>query len=104
MPAWEKGLLRGSPSPAFCAAFPLNSGATSQNSRAVSRHGAAPCGNARISASAHGSRLAPHTSENDVSNLESSGVEMSSHRVLASLLAFAAAGLLIASCGEPPLP
>ena len=29
---------------------------------------------------------------------------MSSHRLLASLLAFAAAGLLIASCGEPTLP
>src|SRR5712691_3963840 len=44
------------------------------------------------------------TARHDVSNLESSGVEMSSPRVIASLLALSAAALLIASCGEQPLP
>src|SRR5882762_1710491 len=47
----------------------------------------------------------PHLdARNDVSNIERSGVEMSSPRVIASLLALSAAAVLIASCGEQSSP
>src|SRR5215208_4315206 len=48
--------------------------------------------------------LPEHPSSRGVSNIQSSGVEMSSPRVVASLLAIGAAGVVIASCGEQTSP